>query len=94
MLRLMQILLCSIYTKEKPPETITCHRVKGSNFYTVIAHNRPEDKITRMKFDKELKVFGPESKIQETKTVQKNSLRQITFVRRMREQYPTLLGRF
>jgi len=29
--------------KGKPPETITCHREKGSKFYRVIAHNRPED---------------------------------------------------
>lgn len=31
--------------KGKTPETITCHRERGGNFYRVIAHNRPEDKV-------------------------------------------------
>jgi DNA repair protein RadD len=31
--------------KGKTPETITCHRERGSKFYRVIAHNRPEDRL-------------------------------------------------
>lgn len=29
--------------KGRQPETITCHRERGSKFFRVIAHNRPED---------------------------------------------------
>lgn len=31
--------------KGRQPETITCHRERGSKFFRVIAHNRPEDTV-------------------------------------------------
>lgn len=32
-------------SKGKPPETVTCYRRRGSDFYNVLAHNLPEDKL-------------------------------------------------
>jgi DNA repair protein RadD len=32
-------------SKGKPPTTVTAHRERGSKFYRIIAHNRPEDRL-------------------------------------------------
>ena len=32
-------------SKGKQPETITCYRKRGTDFYKVIAHNLPEDTL-------------------------------------------------